>query len=110
MRSTGPEETHIVRVKYQFSEPAKAELELVFALELPIDCDGNDATAIRCFQTGDVFEVRIADLLPALSESTRFRIRMFAKRIFGKGLKELIVLAKSNIANGGDVQHRRSPP
>ncbi len=80
MRSTGPEETHIVRVKYQFSEPAKAELELVFALELPIDCDGNDATAIRCCQTGDVFEVRIADLLPALSESTRFRIRMFCSR------------------------------
>ncbi len=110
MRSTSPGETNIVRMNYQFSEPAKAELELVFALELPIDCDGNDATAIRCRQTGDVFEVRIADLLPTLSESTQFRIQMFAKQVFGKALKELIVLAKSNLANGGHVQHRRSPP
>ena len=101
MRSTSPGETNVLRVNYQFSKPTRAELELVFALELPKDCDGNDVTTIRCRQTGDIFEVRIADLIPTLSESTRFRIRMFSKQIFGKALKELIVLAKSNLANGG---------
>ena len=101
MRSSKPGETNVVRMHYQFSRPAKAELELVLALELPKDCEGNDPAAIRCQQTGDVFEVRMADLIPNLSESSRFRVRMFAKQIFGKGLEKLVKLAKSNLANNG---------
>ena len=101
MRSSKPGETNVVRIHYQFSKPAKAELELVLALELPKYCEGNDPVAVRCEQTGDAFEVRTADLIPKLSESSRFRIRMFAKQIFGKGLEKLLQLAKSTLANNG---------
>ena len=43
----------------------------------------------------------MADLIPNLSESSRFRVRMFAKQIFGEGLEKLVELAKSNLANNG---------
>ncbi len=102
MRTTGPGVAEIAGLNLSSSHPAEAQVSKHFALELPEDCDTDDAVALRDNEgPSDVLEMRMSDLVPDLSVNARFRMRMFAEQVFGKAIKDLVDLAKAKLESKG---------
>jgi hypothetical protein len=88
-------------VTFLADQPAQARIDYSLFLQVPIDCGVHDDIIYYNPQTSEIFGVRLNELLPAPTPSTRMRIKMWVESIVGEAVTRLAKLAEEELKRRG---------
>ena len=85
-----------LQIVSQLQSPVPSNILRQYFSAIPIDAHGSDDILLRDLSR-DTFTARIDEIIPSLSGSLQIRIEMFAERVIGELLAELLAQAKKTL-------------
>jgi Fic family protein len=92
----------LMQIGLRTSAPASAQVNRRYLLAVPTNAGGEDDIEIRRQQSEATFAVRAEEVVSGISSGALIRTQIFAERVFGEMLEELVPLAKKSLA-GPDI-------